>query len=90
MTGSSKSISVLPNGVDFKEFENLSLGDEFKRKFLIRKDIVLFVGRITYSKGLTYLLRAIPAVVKQHPNVLFVLLARIGDLRICWFMRLKN
>ena len=81
MTGSSKSISVLPNGVDFKEFENLSLGDEFKRKFLIRKDIVLFVGRITYSKGLTYLLRAIPAVVKQHPNVLFVFVGEDWGLK---------
>ena len=76
ITGLSSKISVIPNGVNAALFENQTLGIKFKRKYRLQKDIVLFVGRLAYSKGLTYLVKAIPNVIEQYPDVHFVFVGK--------------
>jgi len=86
ITGFSSKISVIPNGVDVALFEDQTLGTKFKRKYGLQKDIVLFVGRLAYSKGLTYLFQAIPNVIEQYPDVHFVFVGKdwgIKETLVC-------
>lgn len=50
---SDKKVAVIPNGVDFKEFEGLE-----KRCKDCR--VILYVGRLEKYKGVQYLIRALP------------------------------
>ena len=52
--------AVVPCGVYVEEFRDLPPGDEFRRKHLRGYDgrIIVFLGRITYKKGVDVLLRA--------------------------------
>ena len=36
------------------------------------KNVVLFVGRLVALKGILYMVRAIPLILKEHPNTFFV------------------
>lgn len=58
------NISLIPNGIDLKEFSNLTKSEGFKRKYQIGKDdkIILFVGRIHKLKGLELLIQAFKEV----------------------------
>jgi glycosyltransferase involved in cell wall biosynthesis len=67
----SIKIVIVPDCVDASRFEGLAEG-EFKKKYTIESDFVLFVGRLAKNKGLTYLLEAIPKVIKDFPKVKFV------------------
>lgn len=77
--GASKNkIEVLPNAIDIdylngevnKEAPNK---DKLKERFSHKK-IMLFVGRIIKRKGIHYLIKSIPDVVKAHKDVLCVLI----------------
>lgn len=49
-------------------------GGAFREKYgLCDKDIVLFLGRVDYKKGLTYLIDALPEVLGSFPDVVVVL-----------------
>ncbi|MCX7958465.1 MAG: glycosyltransferase family 4 protein [Deltaproteobacteria bacterium] len=49
-----KNIRIIPNGIFFKDFENISGNTSFFEKYNIDKDckIILFLGKITRRKGL--------------------------------------
>lgn len=74
----SNKISIIPNGIDISEF-NIQVNPlEIKRNIGIGEDkkLVLFVGRITSQKGVTYLIQAVPKVLSAHPDARFVI---VGD-----------
>ncbi len=74
-------IRVVPNGVDPEKFKPVVVTGEFKAKYgLTGKRIVLFVGNLIPRKGLNYLIRAAEIVVKEDPNVVFVIVGK-GPLR---------
>jgi glycosyltransferase involved in cell wall biosynthesis len=56
-----KNIAVLPNPV---EFEAVSY-QEFKGS-----DALLYIGRLAKQKGVDYLIRAMPEVIKEHPEAI--------------------
>jgi len=60
------SISVIYNSVDTEKFS------PSRSKSLLEKDIVLFTGRLIAAKGIKYLVEAIPKVLRENPNTLFV------------------
>jgi len=68
-------ISVIPNGVDLSKYHNpmpIRLRDfDFKGK-----RVVLFVGPIIRRKGPHILIQAIPKIVKDFPDVVFLF---VGD-----------
>lgn len=68
-----EKISVVHNGVDPIEFDALDV-----RRIFPRDQIVLFVGRLTFQKGVDYLLNAAKIVLQTHPNTVFVI-AGSGD-----------
>lgn len=77
-----RKIVVIPNGIDFRNYQARVDPDEIKAKYGIPKDrtIIMYVGRIVYQKGTDLLVEAIPSVVKFHPQAFFVF-AGEGDMR---------
>jgi glycogen synthase len=71
-------IVVVPNGVNLQDFRNFDEEDSrsFRAKFALPEEkIVLFVGRLSYEKGLEVLINAIPRVLEKV-NAKFVLIGR--------------
>ena len=59
----NKDIFVVPHG-DYSFFTNFYSGEYNEEPFSI-----LFFGRIEAYKGLTYLIQAVPSIVKKIPNI---------------------
>lgn len=61
---------IIPNGIDLEEF-----GPKVSpiSHLMDGKQNILFVGRFDKRKGAIYLLRAIPAIRKRHPNTRFII-----------------
>ncbi|HEX8221209.1 MAG TPA: glycosyltransferase family 4 protein [Chloroflexia bacterium] len=73
---------LVPYGVDPSKFTRIEGAGPLLRKELgLPEDsVVIFaVGRMVYKKGFEYLIRALPAVLREHPNARIVL-AGGGDL----------
>jgi glycogen(starch) synthase len=68
-----RRIAVIPNGIDPGELRpvgNLqALREEFAAPY---ERLVLFVGRLVYEKGFQLALDALPGVLRQVPNVRFL------------------
>ncbi len=74
---------LVPYGVDPGKFTRIEGAGPMLRKALGLPDdalIVFAVGRMVYKKGFEYLIRAVPAVLREHPNAKIVL-AGGGDLQ---------
>lgn len=66
---------VIANGIDLKPFRNQD--PEFRRRMnWSGRPVIGAIGRLCPGKGLQFLLRAAPEVLKQNPSALFVL---VGD-----------
>lgn len=53
-----EKIKIIPNGIDLEEF-SVKQDNNFKKKYSNGKKILLYVGRISESKGLQYVLKAL-------------------------------
>jgi glycosyltransferase involved in cell wall biosynthesis len=62
----SSSISVIHNSVDTELFTPNSGGDPPQR------DIILFTGRLIAAKGIGYLVKAMPSVLREYPEARFI------------------
>jgi glycosyltransferase involved in cell wall biosynthesis/MoaA/NifB/PqqE/SkfB family radical SAM enzyme len=72
----NKPVSIIPNGISEKEFEEKNPGfiDELMKKYDFKnKKIVLCLTRWCHGKGIEFLVDAIPAVLSQDENVLFII-----------------
>lgn len=73
-----KKISIVPNGVDLDKM-HIDLSKSDCRKILSlpqQMPVVIYVGSIVERKGLHILVKAIPMILKNHPDALFIL---VGD-----------
>jgi glycosyltransferase involved in cell wall biosynthesis len=67
-------ISVIPHGIDVEKFTKPTNPNDFREKYNVTGKMVLYVGRLApRHKGLTFLVNAIPKVLKEEPNTTFVL-----------------
>jgi len=75
---------MIPNGVDTLLFSNQHSSYQFD-KYITNKKAdckkIFFAGRLSLQKGVQYLLKAIPIVVKHYENVHFFILGN-GNLEI--------
>jgi glycosyltransferase involved in cell wall biosynthesis len=69
-----EKISIVHNGVDQQEFS----ANDVRRIFPHDK-IVLYVGRLTFQKGVEYFLRSAKEVLTSEPNTVFII-AGTGDM----------
>jgi glycogen(starch) synthase len=78
----SSKISVVWNGVDAKRYDPLNIQrqdiDQIRKKYGIPSDwnMLLFVGRLAWVKGVRNLLQAMPLVLKEFPNTKLVILGK--------------
>jgi glycosyltransferase involved in cell wall biosynthesis len=68
------SISVIHNSVDTELFSRSNVADP------TRKDIVLFTGRLIAAKGIGYLVEAMPKVLREYPDALFIFIGAGNSL----------
>lgn len=73
---------LVPYGVDPGKFTRIEgAGPLLKQALGLSPDtpVVFAVGRMVYKKGFEYLIRAVPAILREHPNAKIVI-AGGGDL----------
>lgn len=70
----SERISVVHNGIDLVDFQPLDI-----KRLFPKEKIVLFVGRLTYQKGVDYLLQAAKEALKENENTIFMIVG-YGDM----------
>ncbi|MFC1653977.1 glycosyltransferase family 4 protein [Patescibacteria group bacterium] len=70
----SDKIDVVHNGIDLSEFSPRTI-----RRLFPNDNIVLFVGRLTFQKGVDYLLKAAQRVLEYQPNTIFLVVGT-GDM----------
>jgi glycosyltransferase involved in cell wall biosynthesis len=68
-------ISIIPNGLNLSEFENLPSKNTFKEKYGIRQDekIILYLGRIHKIKGIDLLVDAFFDLLREMDNIKLVI-----------------
>jgi len=78
----SSKISVVWNGVDPERYDPANVEkqdiDEIRMKYGIPTDwnMLLFVGRLAWVKGVRNLLQAMPLILKEYPNAKLVILGK--------------
>jgi phosphatidylinositol alpha-1,6-mannosyltransferase len=69
-------ITIIHNGVDYERFRN-ALGTEAElKKQYEGKRILLTVGQVKNRKGQDLVIRALPQILKEHPNTMYLI---VGD-----------
>jgi glycosyltransferase involved in cell wall biosynthesis len=68
-------IEVIPMGVNLKSFNMKKKSNFLKRNFKA-KDIILFVGRLAEKKGLEYLIKAMPDVIRKFRNAKLLVIGK--------------
>ncbi len=76
---SNKKINVIPNGIELKKYKNKRKNNFLKNKFGIDGEKLLFVGQPARRKGWEYFVRAMPHVLKEHPNAKAVFIGYRSD-----------
>jgi len=71
--GHTKDIEVIPMGIDTTHFRPVEGTQSLKENLGIKKWMLLFVGYFNEVKGIEYILRAMPEILKQHPETTLVL-----------------
>ncbi len=68
-------ISLIPNGINISEFENISaIKGNFRRAYnLLDKKILLFIGRLNAIKGIDFLLEAFALISKDDKDMTLVI-----------------
>lgn len=73
----SKTV-LIPDPVEDVYFEKVEPGD-FKEKWKLREKVILFVGRLSYNKGLESLLKAFKKVKEEVDSVSLLIVGRDWD-----------
>jgi len=78
-----QKIYVVPNGVDLQNLnETRDFDNSFLNKIALEKEnFLLYMGRLSFIKGVQYLIEAFKIVKKQHPELKLVI-AGSGDFEI--------
>jgi glycosyltransferase involved in cell wall biosynthesis len=72
---------VISNGINLEEFRSVGVGD-FHHRFNIPEDKVklLYLGRLYPEKSVDTLIKAVPHIIKKHPNT-HIMIVGAGHLR---------
>lgn len=79
LSGKDYPITVIHNGVNFNRFQKDVDSDAIRKKHAGKK-ILLTVGGLWGRKGHDLVLKALPTVLKKHPDTVYMIVGD-GDLR---------
>ncbi len=68
-TGKNLEVEVVPMGVDSNLFNPNKKDDLLRKKYKIDGAFLLFVGRLEEKKGVEYLIKAMPDIIKKYPKI---------------------
>lgn len=74
-------VRYIPAGIDFTKFKKKPGPELFRNNFNIKSKFILFVGRLASNKGLMVLADAAAAVLKEYPDVKFVLVGEDESMK---------
>lgn len=73
-------VVIVPNGVDTEFFQpGVPVDNVAERLGLGGRRVMLFVGRVTYGKGVHVLLKAFTMLAKQHPDLKLVVAGPLSE-----------
>ena len=76
-----EKINVVPNGVNLTTFNNIERDYEFRRKFAMDNEkIIFFMGRLVYEKGVQHLISAMPKILNGYHDAKLVIAGKGGML----------
>ena len=68
------TIDMIYNGIDVERFNPTIEGSEIRRMYRLNDDpVVLYLGRLAPYKGIQFLIRAIPLIIREVPNAKFLI-----------------
>ena len=71
---------IIPYGIKLERLLNMPLSHLFKKDYDLDRNVVLFIGRLAPVKGIQYLLKAAPQVLREVPDTSFVIVgSACGD-----------
>ncbi|MFX1466774.1 MAG: glycosyltransferase family 4 protein [Promethearchaeota archaeon] len=72
---SPKKITVIYNGIDLTRFtpENAKYIHQILERYNLEQPVILFLGRLAPYKGVQFLLKAVPLILKEIPNAKFLI-----------------
>lgn len=72
-------ISVIPNGINLDNFEQIDRDYDFRRQYAADNEkMILYVGRLVYEKGVQYLVGAMPKILQNYHDSKLVIAGRGG------------
>ena len=81
LSKNNQSSHVISNGINIKEFKPTLIGNFCERYYIPKETTkLLFVGRLFPEKSIDTLIKAIPHVIKDHPNT-HIMIVGDGHLR---------
>ncbi len=80
-----EKVMVIPNGIDFSQFQFVNSLDNTKQPL-----IILSIARFNFEKGHIYLVQAIPEILKKYPQVEFVFIGEGQLLNKVQFLAYKK
>jgi len=63
---------VIPNGIDLKDFEGDGDGRRFRDRHGVHGPLLLYTGRLAANKRLDTVIRLLPDLIKEFPDLVFV------------------
>jgi len=78
-----EKISVCYNGCDPKVYDpkkvDTELVDELRKKYKVTGEVMFFIGRLVWFKGIYNLVQAMPLLLRKHPKAKLVMVGQGWD-----------
>ena len=65
-------IKIIPNGVDYEKFDNLTMSKNLLKRIGTPQKVVLFVARLVKYKGAQHIIKAIPEIINDYRDTKFI------------------
>ena len=74
-----EKISVVPNGINYNNYENIEKDYDFRRQYAMDNEkIILYVGRLVYEKGIQHLISAMPKILQGYNDTKLLIVGKGG------------
>ena len=72
---------IEPNGISIIEYNQLPVEGSFVELYphLKGKDILLFLGRLSWKKGIDLVIKSLPKIIENNKNIHFVIVGNDED-----------